>query len=72
MNMFVTYLVTREEMYGIDINDSDWEEYVKTLPDYPAFDVNEAYNHFMNLGYLEAYYDGEEIESVVEYVEFSE
>lgn len=72
MEMYVTYLTTREDLYYIDIDQDDWDSYVATLPDYPAFDVNEAYNHFSNLGYLEVYADGETVEQVVERVEFSE
>ena len=72
MNIYVTYLTTREELFEVELDDKDWEDYVKTLPDYPQFDVNEAYNHFMNMDYLELYCDSVEIETVVERVEFSE
>ena len=73
MNIFVTYLTTKEELFQVELDDKDWEDYVKTLPDYPQFDVNEAYEHFVNdLDYMELYCDCEEIDSVIERVEFSE
>ena len=70
MEMYVTYRTTREELYWVDIDENDWEEYVKTLPPTHRIDPNEAYNYFMNLGYPESYADGEDIEQVVERVEF--
>lgn len=73
MNIYVTYLTTKEELFQVELDDKDWEDYVKTLPDYPYFDVNKAYEHFVNdLDYMELYCDCEEIDSVIERVEFSE
>lgn len=70
MNMYVTYLTTREEVYQVEIDDKDWEEFAKSQPNFPVFDVDKAYEHFMDLDYIETYCDGEEIDSVKERVEF--
>ena len=71
MNMYVTYLTTKEEVFEVEIDDKDWEEFAKSEPNFPVFDVNKAYEHFVNdLDYMEIYCDCEEIESVIERVEF--
>ena len=70
MNMYVTYLTTKEEVFQVEIDDKDWEEFAKTEPNFPVFDVNKAYEYFMDLDYLELYCDSEEIDSVRERVEF--
>ena len=70
MNMYVTYLTTKEEVFQVEIDDKDWEEFAKSQPNFPVFDVEKAYEHFMDLDYLELYVDCEEIDSVRERVEF--
>lgn len=72
MDLYASYKMTSEDTYKITLDDSDWEDYYKTL-DY-VFDktnkehLKDAYGYFCDLGIHEEGIESVDLEGYIEEV----